>query len=718
MKTLKYFTVLVFAGFVFNACSDFLDTSSPSVVDKDFVFSNPTTARAALVGAYDAWRDAAQNDFFGDGLFYAADVAGSDIERHPEAFTNQPGRHYPECFYQNGTYTSSYALLSYMKDPGHYANIYEVIGKANNIINAIQTTSGFESMMSAGVPTTTGQMYGEAVAIRACSYRELIRYFGDVPFQTVSGAASSGLTSRDYIYDKIIEDLISVEPLMYVIGDNVEKNYFSKTAVQALIGRICLDAAGYQVRRTDLGADFYKNGNGEVLSFEKLGQPNNNAEYGRRSDWQSKYATAKEYLKKCIDNPGSAKFLETDPRAADASGKRVYDNPYQYFFQQMNNLTFADESIYEYAMTQGSSGSNDARPYSMGRVSGGGSSNAFPCKSYGQARINPAFYYGVFDPKDKRRDVSISVTGSNGQGAEKLIPFAPGSTCNGGGLTLNKWDECRMAKPYINGQRKSGINGPYIRMAEVYLAYAEACAATGDDATAKTYLKKVRERSFPTGQANTDAFITSCGSTLKAVIQERGFEFAGEGDRRWTLIRTGLVAEKIKEIKDLTQAMINGLASNGRYQFANGNVISAYVWTKLVDAKTSHGFRLTAECPTDKTDDPVLYPGWRGQNDDWNAVATTAGVATTNLKAGNNTNLAIKGLFSYIDPAGSEAAALEADGYAKETWGAALVTYSDEYLKYLFYDYDYQKAPIYLWPYTPNVVATGGFLNGYGFKNE
>jgi hypothetical protein len=718
MKTLKYFTVLVFAGFVFNACSDFLDTSSPSVVDKDFVFSNPTTARAALVGAYDAWRDAAQNDFFGDGLFYAADVAGSDIERHPEAFTNQPGRHYPECFYQNGTYTSSYALLSYMKDPGHYANIYEVIGKANNIINAIQTTSGFESMMSAGVPTTTGQMYGEAVAIRACSYRELIRYFGDVPFQTVSGAASSGLTSRDYIYDKIIEDLISVEPLMYVIGDNVEKNYFSKTAVQALIGRICLDAAGYQVRRTDLGADFYKNGNGEVLSFEKLGQPNNNAEYGRRSDWQSKYATAKEYLKKCIDNSGSAKFLETDPRAADASGKRVYDNPYQYFFQQMNNLTFADESIYEYAMTQGSSGSNDARPYSMGRVSGGGSSNAFPCKSYGQARINPAFYYGVFDPKDKRRDVSISVTGSNGQGAEKLIPFAPGSTCNGGGLTLNKWDECRMAKPYINGQRKSGINGPYIRMAEVYLAYAEACAATGDDATAKTYLKKVRERSFPTGQANTDAFITSCGSTLKAVIQERGFEFAGEGDRRWTLIRTGLVAEKIKEIKDLTQAMINGLASNGRYQFANGNVISAYVWTKLVDAKTSHGFRLTAECPTDKTDDPVLYPGWRGQNDDWNAVATTAGVATTNLKAGNNTNLAIKGLFSYIDPAGSEAAALEADGYAKETWGAALVTYSDEYLKYLFYDYDYQKAPIYLWPYTPNVVATGGFLNGYGFKNE
>ena len=38
--------------------------------------------------------------------------------------------------------------------------------------------------------------------------------------------------------------------------------------------------------------------------------------------------------------------------------------------------------------------------------------------------------------------------------------------------------------------------------------------------------------------------------------------------------------------------------------------------------------------------------------------------------------------------------------------------------KYLFYDYDYVKAPIYLWPFTPNMISTGGFLNGYGFKNE
>ena len=42
----------------------------------------------------------------------------------------------------------------------------------------------------------------------------------------------------------------------------------------------------------------------------------------------------------------------------------------------------------------------------------------------------------------------------------------------------------------------------------------------------------------------------------------------------------------------------------------------------------------------------------------------------------------------------------------------------DEYDKYLFWDYDYVSAPIYLWPFTPNVMAAGGFTNGYGFKQE
>ena len=48
MKKIVYST-LFFAGmFLTTACSDYLEVGSPSIVDSDFVFSNPTTARAAL----------------------------------------------------------------------------------------------------------------------------------------------------------------------------------------------------------------------------------------------------------------------------------------------------------------------------------------------------------------------------------------------------------------------------------------------------------------------------------------------------------------------------------------------------------------------------------------------------------------------------------------------------------------------------------------------
>ena len=130
----------------------------------------------------------------------------------------------------------------------------------------------------------------------------------------------------------------------------------------------------------------------------------------------------------------------------------------------------------------------------------------------------------------------------------------------------------------------------------------------------------------------------------------------------------------------------------------------------MVDAKTEYGFRLTAQCPEGKETDPVLYPGWRGQNDNWEGLGLTG--------SNGKTNLAIKGLFENIIPGSDEAKALEAAGYQKTNWGVDLKGAADEYNKYLFYDYDYKKAPIYLWPFTPNILSTGGFTNGYGFKQE
>lgn len=721
----KFLYIALYAAGMLGAtsCSDYLETKSPSTVDADFVFSSTATAKAALEGAKAAMHGAYSSHIFGDGLYYAADIAGSDIMRHPEGYAKQPGRHPAEAFYRNGTETGAYALTSYMKEgtDGTYGYLFSVIGKCNAITTAFEQKDNFEEMMSQSEPTELSQLYGEAVAIRATCYRELIKYFGDVQFQSTFGVAAGGLVSRDSIYDVCIEQLKKVEPHMYVLGTcptyatNV-KNYYSRTYVDGLIGRMALEAGGYQTRRNDIKR---VDGKGNPLTFEALGTDNQNATYGRRSDWKNLYATAKEYFKKAIDNAGTAVFHETDPRSEDKNG-RVYNNPYQYFFQQLHDAdaTYADESIYEEPFTQGSSG-NDPRPYSLGRPSNGGSKIAYPCKNYGQGRFNPAFYYGDFDPKDLRRDVSCTVTGSTGKGTEALIPFTPGSKQSAGGISCNKFDENRQPTVWTQAQRRSGINAPYMRLSEMYLGYAEACAATGDNAEAKTYLTKVRNRAFRTAdEANVEGFINKEGSLLKAIIDERGFEFAGEGDRRFTLIRTGLLPEKIKEIKDLTRKMLDGLKTNGSYTFENGNTISAYIYTKSVDAagmkdangNTMYGYRLTTQCPEGKENDPVLYPSWRGQKDNWDELGLDYGTKTP------KTNLAIKGLFAPVSD--EEAEELTKDGYKKVDWGKTLVDNDDEYYKYLFYDYDYVSAPIYLWPFTPNIIATGGFVNGYGFSNK
>ena len=721
----KFLYIALYAAGMLGAtsCSDYLETKSPSTVDADFVFSSTATAKAALEGAKAAMHGAYSSHIFGDGLYYAADIAGSDIMRHPEGYAKQPGRHPAEAFYRNGTETGAYALTSYMKEgtDGTYGYLFSVIGKCNAITTAFEQKDNFEEMMSQSEPTELSQLYGEAVAIRATCYRELIKYFGDVQFQSTFGVVAGGLVSRDSIYDVCIEQLKKVEPHMYVLGTcptyaNNAKNYYSRTYVDGLIGRMALEAGGYQTRRNDIKR---VDGKGNPLTFEALGTDNQNATYGRRSDWKNLYATAKEYFKKAIDNAGTAVFHETDPRSEDKNG-RVYNNPYQYFFQQLHDAdaTYADESIYEEPFTQGSSG-NDPRPYSLGRPSNGGSKVAYPCKNYGQGRINPAFYYGDFDPKDLRRDVSCTVTGSTGKGIEALIPFTPGSKQSAGGISCNKFDENRQTTVWTQAQRRSGINAPYMRLSEMYLGYAEACAAIGDNAEAKTYLTKVRNRAFRTAdEANVEGFINKEGSLLKAIIDERGFEFAGEGDRRFTLIRTGLLPEKIKAIKDLTRKMIDGLKTNGSYTFENGNTISAYIYTKSVDAagmkdangNTMYGYRLTTQCPEGKENDPVLYPSWRGQKDNWDELGLDYGTKTP------KTNLAIKGLFAPVSD--EEAEELTKNGYKKVNWGKTLVDNDDEYYKYLFYDYDYVSAPIYLWPFTPNIIATGGFVNGYGFSNK
>lgn len=674
----------------------FLEVQSPSSVDQDFVFSSTSETFKVLAGCYDQWRGG------NNALFYDIDVVGSDAECHPETYDAQL-RHVPEGLY------ASPISIDFADAVSAWANLYRVANRANIIMDAIALKPEYQAAVTAGKANDWTQLYGEAAVFRAYSYHNLIRYFGDVPYFTTtvystSQTDSARLISRDVIYNGEIQNLIKVEPLMYRLGEGgINAERFSRTFAQGLIGKMALYAGGYGLRRTD-----FDYGN---VTFTQIGSEMWKSKYVRLTDYKKFYEIARTYLKAVVDNPGSATLITTDTRGAG------YGNPFQLNFQYNLNLQVSPESLFEIGETQAVF---SERPYAFGRPSNGGSANAYPDKAYGQSRMYASFYYGDYDLKDLRRDVTVAVTANSGSASEVIIDFTPGSR-SAGGLANNKWDESRMPSPYIPAQRQSGVNWPQMRMADVILMLAEVYAELGDEGAAKTELRKVRSRAFAAADQTekvTNYINALSGDALKeAITQERKLEFAGEGLRRDALIRTGKLPQKIKALRDAQTAMVAGLKARGYYTFPNGNTISNYIYTKSVNVDSlGMAKMLTTQNTVAETDPsyPVKFPSWRGNGDVWTSLGFTT---KTGLR-----NLAIKGLFNYIDPSGPEAAALVAQGYKKTNWGINIVNYEGQYTSSIFKGYTdayYASGvpPRYLLPMSSETISksNGLITNGYGF---
>ena len=301
-----------------------------------------------------------------------------------------------------------------------------------------------------------------------------------------------------------------------------------------------------------------------------------------------------------------------------------------------------------------------------------------------------------------------------------------------------------MATPDLR-QLYSGVSYIHMRQADIILMLAEAYAQTGDEGAAKTELKKVHDRAFDASVRDAkfaELLATPASETqsdlVEAILKERQLEFQGENLRRWDLVRSGNLPKVAVEFRKKMVDHMAQLKANGYAEFANGNQLPAYVWTKLVDAKKDYGYRLTMTTPTglDQASDEyaVLYPGWRGQHDDWQA-AKDYQINSRGNKVGidvveDYTNLAIQGLFRYIEPGSAEAQALEARGYKQSPWAIGMYTvdgsadpdreaeWSSKFMGgYSDADYAARKAPIYLIPMEETVCVTSGVLNGYGFRS-
>ena len=171
-------------------------------------------------------------------------------------------------------------------------------------------------------------------------------------------------------------------------------------------------------------------------------------------------------------------------------------------------------------------------------------------KCDGGARLN-AFYRFLFRNNDKRREFV------NGLWYYSYYTTADGSLAdsvyirNDYSVHNNKWSKLWTSEGNALGSDKSGntgINFPYMRYADVLLMYAEAANELNGGPTDKAVdcLAQVHRRAFDDGdpefiaaaQGGKDEF-------LKAVLDERKWEFAGENMRWRDLVRNNMYAEEL-----------------------------------------------------------------------------------------------------------------------------------------------------------------------------
>lgn len=612
----------------FAQCDDYLNVSSPSNTDDDFVTSSPVETFKTLSWAYAEYRQNAAS-----GGNYNFEDCTSDAEYYPEfnSANNIIGMLRPNEASISGKQTQ-------------FNSLYNTVARVARVANIIADKSEYQADVAAGKTSDWTQLYGEAMTMRAFFYFELVRHFGDVPYGIENSVVSDyGLTSRFEILDNMIASVKEVEPLMYRLGEGgITAERMSRTFANALIGEMAIYAGGWQTIRTDVDGLY------GGIQFEEKGTKANDCVYARRTDYKTYYQTAEQYLSAALnEQKGTLRLLTSDDRG-------YANNPFQLHWQYLHNKKVSPESLFEVGNV---SPNQSEHPYSQGRPSNGGNSNAAPCKVFGAIRILPSFYYTGYEDGDKRMDASMTVTGSTGDGNEAILSFNAGSRLNGG-ISTNKWDDNRMDPPYVASSRNSGINYCPSHLADMMLLLAEAKAETGDESGALNLVNQLRERAFGDASHNLSGL---SGDALKdAIWTERKRELLGEGDVRWDMIRSGKFTERTQAVRAEMKAMIAGLEANGYYEFPNGRVISNYIWTKLVEKDNPLTFDADPS-------DPALFPGWRGQFD-----YTKLDAVASKVK-GTAHNLAIEGLFEYIDPNGAKAAALEADGYTKTNWGIDIV---------------------------------------------
>lgn len=493
MKKYIYFTALLTA-LSLTSCNDWLTAETPGTTKLKEAFTGIDVAVNTTNAVYVPmmWEYGNNTTYYPE--WFIGDVVSDDALKGGQYLQDMPAVRDMENF---KTTTNNALLL------GYYRALWQGISRANLAIQEVPGTR-----VKKGEEGTLDRLVGEAKFLRAYYYFRLCRVFGGMPLVDFVVDSSEKWhqerTTQDATYQFIIKDLEDAEKVLPMK---------SKYAAEDL-GRVTQGAAQAMLMKANL----YRAG--------FLKQAGNESE-----------------AKKCYE-------------AAAAWGKKVIDsNQYSLDNEYFDNFMLAGEndkeSVFEIQYVEdGMSDYGEGEGFTRGTftlILQRSRSAHFGQAGWGFNKPTENLY-NEYEPNDPRRDETIwrPAEGEMDTPAQEI--YLGDSLCN---RKYAMYTDGPHGKCYqLTHDSRGPLNNKQIRYSDVLLMYAEACCETGDLATAKYYLNKVRERvhlaDFPYTakiQGNDVTFADNQEDLRKAIRHERRVELAMEGHRWFDLCRWGIAKE-------------------------------------------------------------------------------------------------------------------------------------------------------------------------------
>lgn len=492
----------------FTSCDDLLTEKPDSSYKEEDFFTSEGNAQMAIYGIYNS--------------FATPDHYGQDEMAMPAS---------DDTYYINGTGTDNTRrdIAHYMvKNTNTWIQSlwvlkYQGIDRASYAIHGIENMAGYKENKKLIA------MAAEARFLRAFLSFDLVKYWGDVPYKTTytSGRedAFQGRVSREVIYDEIINDLTFAKNNLEWADGSSSPERATQGAARALLMRVYLQRAGYSLQMDG-----------------KVTRPDD--------------AKRKEYFEAVIEE---WKAFQANPY--HDFHKDDYESLFKGFSKGVLNNT---ESLWEIAFfsPDGSKGGSGVwGTYNGPAVAAPGikptETGAFMGRANAFFRVVPE-WKNFFEDQDERRDVMVCTYQYKWDA--KAYNHKKTENKNGKDWYPGKWRREWMPIGYKD-PNNTDVNYCVLRYADVVLMAAEAYNETNNTPEAWRLLNTVRARAnaTPITSANYASLLKApkvldlpfisdadeAGKFRTALYWERAFELAFEGQRKYDLLRWGILKEAL-----------------------------------------------------------------------------------------------------------------------------------------------------------------------------